>query len=483
MTDDEATRILSFAPTDLGNSERFLYLYRRQIRYVNEWKGWLMWDGVLSPGQRPAPVSESESPSGGRWQRDISHGVHRLAAGSIRELKTAISHAVRDKDERIKQMKSAERWESIRRLRAIPKLAADDHSIRVSAESLDADPFLLNCENGTVDLRTGELKPPDPGDLITKNTGVAYDTGAEAPKFQRFLRQLFVVQDTREWFQRVAGYCASGDVSEKAVFFLIGEGSNGKTTLLRTLRHILGEYAGICMVESLMRTSSGSTLRSADIANLAGKRLVTTAEPSAQARLHEAQLKALSGMDSFVAARKYENPVIIRPNFKIFVEANTEPIIEEVGDAVWGRAKLIRLNARFSGDAANAYLFEELREEAPAILTWAVLGGLLRRQENGLRDPMEVRLQVAEWQRNMDRLQDFGDTYIESESGLKDSLEEIWAAAKEWAKANDIRLSQRTLTDFLKRRYKSRSVSDGRHRWWLNIRLKDEFRKRKDPED
>jgi phage/plasmid-associated DNA primase len=173
-TDSEQT--INFEPykfTDMGNAERLVHRHGDDIRYVPAWKKWLWW-------------------SGPRWEIDRPSTVVRLAKRTVRFIYVEAA-CNPDVETRIKTAAWATTSENSARLEAMVKLAASEEKIEVLPQQLDRDPWLLNCPNGTLDLRTGELRehrredyilvkrheghPTELADLFGKRIVVAIETG------------------------------------------------------------------------------------------------------------------------------------------------------------------------------------------------------------------------------------------------------------------------------------------------------------------
>src|SRR5262249_51515381 len=270
---------------------------------------------------------------------------------------------------------------------------------RYRPNDFDTDPLLLNCKNGTLDLRTGELRAHSRRDLITKMCAVRYNDTAKCPVFLRFLDTIFNQSgDLMAYVQRILGYALTDDVGEKALFCFHGDGNNGKTTLLEVVRYLLADYAGQIMIESLLTDNPfHRSTALADLADLRGARFVTTSEADRGKHLAEAQIKQLTGMGQVKSCRKYENPVEFPPTFKIFMDTNHKPMVRGQDAAIWSRLKLIPFTVTIPKDEIDKNLLEKLKREAPGILRWAV-EGCLEWQRDGLNEPSEVSESVQEWQ-------------------------------------------------------------------------------------
>jgi putative DNA primase/helicase len=153
--------------SELGYARRLIHAYGDRLRYVAAWRRWLVWDGK-------------------RWAIDGTGQAARWMKSVARRL-TSDALALTDDKERAAALNLARRGESAAGVSGALTLASTEAGIVVTPDDLDADPFLLNCTNGTLDLRTGELRPHDPADLITKMTNAAYDPGAAGAEFRAFL--------------------------------------------------------------------------------------------------------------------------------------------------------------------------------------------------------------------------------------------------------------------------------------------------------
>jgi putative DNA primase/helicase len=418
--------------TDTGNAERLVACYGSDIRYCVEGKRWLVYDGrrwVYADGQ-----------------------ISQLAKTTLRRLYHEAAHAQGDDDFKERVMKHARRSESAHGIRAMLERAESEGDIPVHASQLDVNPDLLNCLNGTVDLRSGELYEHRREDLITKLVHLNYNPRADCPQFLRFLYRIMGDgPDASEadyeragrlvgYLQKCFGYALTGLVSEKAVFCFFGTGDNGKTTLLEIIRFVLEEYSAQVLIDSLMAhrdNQSSATL--ADLADLRDARFVTTSEIEEGQRLAVAKLKYLTqGMGKIKSCRKYENPITFPANYKLFLDANYKPVIRSADSAVFNRLKSIPFTVTIPKDEQDKGLLDKLKGEAEGILAWLVEGCLRWRHER-LGDPPEVAEATAAWQAESDRFQ----LFIEEKCVLSPDawvpVAQLWPAYRCWCKANNER--------------------------------------------
>jgi putative DNA primase/helicase len=267
--------------TEAGNAARLVERFGMDFRYVIEWAEFIVWDGT-------------------RWKRDPEGlGLMQFAkqtANSIHDEARAF-----DDVEKAKPVsKHAYNSRSARALAAMVRLAKDEPGVAVNAEDLDTNHWLLPCPNGTVDLRTGELCKSRREDMCTMLAGVPYDSGATLSETSAVFLG-WVTRDRDDlagYLQRALGYTLTGDVSERLLFLMLGpKGSNGKSTLLALVRHILGDYSKRTGMATLERQqfSRDASAPAEHIVRLKGARIVTAVESEEDMQLSAAKLKELVG--------------------------------------------------------------------------------------------------------------------------------------------------------------------------------------------
>jgi putative DNA primase/helicase len=445
--------LLHYPYTDIGNAERLVVTCANHIRFCPEWKKWLVWDGT-------------------RWKSDSMGVIRRYAKQVIRSFYTQAA-AIADSTDREKAEGHARRSESAAAIRSMLSCAESEAAVTAAAANLDRDPWLLNCQNGTVDLSTGKLRPHSQADLITKFCPVEFNAFATCPEFEKFINR--ILPGLTDYLQRVLGYALTGEVSEKACFCLFGGGNNGKTTLLELFRYILGDYAAQVMIDSLMTRSQESNASMADLADLRGARFVTTSETEEGQRLAEGKLKYLTGMSEIKTCRKYENPVTFVPTHKIFLDANHRPIVRGSDTAIWTRLKLIPFEVSIPKDEIDKDLLTKLKAEAPGVLAWAIRG-CLAWQLDGLAEPQVVRDSIHSWQSEDDPYREFFEDECGFDPACSVSREDLWNGFSTWAKANGLKDPSRTkLHERLRLRgcseFKPRNAAGKQIRSWMGVRL------------
>lgn len=384
----EGTQVPELHLTDLGNAERLIERHGKDLRYCWDLGRWLVWDGA-------------------RFRLDTTGEVERRAKETARALYQEAA-VLPGRQAREAAMDWARASESRYRIEAALHLARSERVVAVTASEFDQNPWLLNVQNGTVDLRTGELRPHRRDDMLTRLAPVEYDPTATAPRWEQFLREIFPDdEDAIRAVQRAVGYTLTGDTREQVFFFCHGTGANGKTTFLNTLRALLGEYAAWTPFGTFQHGGEARG-HSDQLMDLEGKRLVVSAEKRTVGKLSEDVLKLLAGQEPVTGSRKYERTRTFQPVCKVWLAANTLPRVDDVTDGFWRKVVLVPFTRRFAEHEQDHSLAEKLRHELAGILAWAVRG-CLEWQQSGLAVPATFREARDDWRSENDPLADFLD--------------------------------------------------------------------------
>lgn len=318
-----------------------------------------------------------------------------------------------------------------------PKVALD-------VTELDADGLLLNTPGGTIDLRTGTLRPHHMSDYCTKMTSVTpSDEGMEI--FEDFLDKI-TCQDTdlKRYLQEVMGLCAIGEVKREELLLVTGSGGNGKSTFFNLIAEVLGDYAG--SLSSDVLTTGNRRNKSPEYATLRGRRFVIAAELEEGSRLDAGVVKRLCSTDPVRAEPKYKQPFEFKPSHHLVLYTNFLPKVGSNDDGTWDRLVAIPFNARFRGQAGEvkdykSYLYEHCGD---AVLTW-IIEGARRVIENGffIEQPQCVKDAIAEYREENDWLSAFitdrcytDPTYTVGAGELYTQYREYCTSAGEFCRRN-----------------------------------------------
>jgi putative DNA primase/helicase len=374
------------ALTDMGNGYQFIRDHGPDLRFCTKWDTWLHFDGT-------------------RWSRDDALVVHALAKKTVRALYDAAFPAM---DKAL--AKHAITSSSASKIRAMLEMARSVEGVQVDPADLDADQWLLNCSNGTVDLRTGQLRPHRKEDLLTKMAGVAFDPSAECPRWRLFIDEVMDGQaDMIAFLQKLMGYCLTGDMREDAYFVYWGKGCNGKSVCVETEEAVMGDYASAAAEQTFLM-NRGERIN-ADLARISDKRLVFTSEIGRGQKLNESLIKRWTSQDTVTVEAKYMTPWDVKPVGKLIFRTNYKPRILGQDDGIWRRTKLVPFTQDFQG-REDRKLGEKLLVEGSGILNW-LLEGCRLWQAEGLTPPAAVRAASAVYRTEQDMLDEFFSKHLE----------------------------------------------------------------------
>lgn len=404
----------TFPRTDSGNAELFAAKYTHELRYDHSRQRWLVWRQHW-------------------WSEDKDETVIRMAKSAVRSRFLACSH-IEDKDDREEEVKWARNSEQRSRIEAMLRLARAECPLSDGGEDWDTDAYLLGVANGVIDLRTGTLRPGRQSDKLTLHSNIQFDPRATAPRWEQFLIETFEGdEELINYTQRAAGYSLTGDVREQRLFVCEGLGANGKSTFLKVLLYVSGDY-GTNLPFSAFELRSRSKIPN-DVADTAGRRLVTALETSESEHLNEARIKLLTGGDSVTARRLYREHFTFRPTAKIWLAFNHRPRVSDDSLGFWRRVDTIPFPHEFGEDEADLALSATLEREAPGILAWMVRG-CMQWQDIGLCTPERVKAATAQYRIDSDPLAEFMTERCEVHSSALVEAGILWRNYLDWMEGN-----------------------------------------------
>lgn len=422
----------SGAGTELWFARRLAREHGETLKFVWPWRSWMAWQ-----------------PEYGRWQRDAGAAAWSAAKTSVQRLLAEAGAVAGQDDAKGKLLlKAARRFMSRSALEAALKLAQSEAAVVATPDDWDAHPHLLNCANGTVDLRTGRLHPHRSEDRLTKTTGVMFTPDAPAPRWHAFLERILPDADLRAWLQRSLGYTAFGSVTEHVLFVFWGGGANGKSVLCGTVAKAFGEYA-VSVPPTLLVNAANFTEHPTIRTILYGARFALASETAENGRFDEAAVKSLTGGDRIRARGMRENWWEFAPTHTLFLQTNNRPRVRETTVAVWRRLKLVPFTVTIPPAQQDRTLAHALASELPGVLAWIVAGAVAYQRE-GLEPPAIVATVTAEYQASEDPFREFIERY---EPVGFTSCEDLHASYRLWAESTGLKpWGQRTLTGKLRDR-------------------------------
>ena len=431
-TDTPATTL---ARSEDGHSQALVAEYGRELRFCPQMGRWLHWDGF-------------------RWHREPAGG------GIAREFAKAVARGYPDDGGWATHKK---RSLSAAGTAACLSLTETDYRVTVDIDELDAKPWELNTPGGIIDLRTGQLRPPDPKALHTRSTLVAPDPAADQGPWIEFLLTTFQGDlETIGFIQRLMGYACVGAVREAILPVFYGQGANGKTVLLETVQAVLGDYATVAPQKFLVQ---GPGQHATEIAALAGARLVIASESNEGERFDEAKVKILTGGDRIKARFMRQDEFTFTPSHLLVMMTNHRPEVGSGGTSFWRRVREVPFTNIIPEDQRDPELKERLVEQhGPAIMAW-LAAGAASYARLGLREPEGVRVATQAYEASTDTVRRFVDDVVILGGGeaVKVNSAKVREAYVEWCQAEgESAVSAKALTTQLVSKYGVTKVKGSR---------------------
>lgn len=440
--------------TDMGNAQRFVMQQGDNIRYCYERNKWLIWNGK-------------------NWQWDNGYKITELAKQTVLTIYNEVSQEL-NFERRKSISKHAINSESDSKIQAMINLAQSEPGIPIKVTDLDANPYLFNVQNGTIDLHTGQLHPHRKEDLQSIIVPIDYQPDAPCPIWKKFL--IRVTADKPEltaYLQRAVGVSLTGDVKCQVLFFVYGLGNNGKSTFIIIIRKLTSEYGERVNTDLFMLKEKNISGPKEGLANLRGKRFVCASELEDGRRLAVGLIKDMTGGETIKADRKYEHEIEYQPTHKLWLVGNHKPQITDTTLSIWRRVKLIPFTVTIPHKEIDPDLSIKLEKELPGILAWAVKG-CLDWQKNGLNEPDIVIDATSAYRHESDILGDFIEDCCILEPLANIAKSELKELYQTWCQVNS---SEPVTQKTFKNRLVERGITDykgtGGQRFWRGIKAKN----------
>jgi putative DNA primase/helicase len=424
------------ATSELANAERLRIAHGADLLHV-EGIGWHLYQ------------------SGGPWKLDPA-GAQRLAFALGRAIEAeavamdswvqAAEAGTPERKRREDVQKNRQRWAKCSEGRTVitNSLALLSAHLSTTPETLDANPLLVGCPSGVIDLATCRVRPHAREDRITKVIAVDYEATATAPRWEAFIAEIFAGDaDLIRYVQTLTGYMLSGQRGHHLLPVFYGSGANGKSTFLSTIQSLLGDYAGTAPAGLLI--SNGANDHPTGLASLKGRRVVIVSETGEAGRMNESQVKLLTGGDRITARMMRQDFFEFTPSHILILQTNHKPRVTGNDEGIWRRLKLVPFTVTIPPERRDAKLPEKLAAELPGILAWAVCGWQ-QYQRDGFREPQAVRHATAEYRVDSDHVGAFLGERCALGPEHTCTASALYLAYTLWcAEAGERPLSQRTL--------------------------------------
>lgn len=406
-----------------GMAQLFAETYEEEIKFCPEMKTWLTYDK-------------------GAWRRDPGNCLVNGRINEFYQMLMLYCGQIEDSDLRKRFIKFVGSFGDRRIRERLLKDAADNELLAISAEKFDADPYLINCRNGTYDLRTMTFREHDWRDLITMQTNFSYTVkDVSCQRWEDFILEVTEGDESKaEYLQKAIGYSMLGTPNEECMFILHGRTTrNGKSTMLSAIDYLLGDYAEVSPVSIICRPDKSRNAEAASpvLASLKGKRFVTMAESNQYGRLDEETIKQLTGGEKITSRNLYEKPTTWLPQFTLWLSCNDLPRVSDKSLFASDRIRVIEFNRHFSADEQDKTLKTVFRttQAMQGIFAWMVKG-YFKYKRFGLEMPSSMVTVIKQYERSNDIVLQFLEETCRKQKSTVTPLKTLYDQYKMWCRRN-----------------------------------------------
>lgn len=417
LTEEQERELLRATFDHEGNALCVKVLFGDKLLFVPEW-GWVVWD------------ENHWTLTGGQWLVEgmvVQTLQARAALAAFREIKA------------LARCSTGSRSNTLSTRQQLERLCLADPA------DFDNDPDVLNCANGLVNLRTGEIVPHEPTHRVTYCIPTAYRPDADQTEWLMFVVTAIDKRDKTtmiyeqrdpamlDWLQMAAGYSITGHTNEAALFYIYGPTRSGKGVFTQTIQRLLGSPLANAIDFHVLVAERSEDSQNFALAPLRQARFLVGSEPGKYERFNEAKMKSLTGRDAITCSYKFKSSFTYFPTHKIWLSANW-PFNADTNDAAtWGRVRIIEFPNSYLGEEDKGLADRLARPEAlEGVLAWLVEGARRWYASDGLKTPAGVAA-IGERQRHeQDFIQQFIDDCCVAVPEEFVSFSDIYEAYQAW---------------------------------------------------
>ena len=436
--------------TDTGNAERLVRRHGDKLRFMGARGQWIVWDGK-------------------HWRLD--NKSHQSYITDTTRTIAQEAAAVDDPDLADALRQHSRRSESASAIRSMEFIGA--RMLSVDPNEMDTYPFLFNCLNGILDLKTMELHDHDPAMMMQCLANVTYDPEATCPRWDQFVLEVMSGdQEMVDFLQRIFGYAMTGSTAEEVMFFFYGAGRNGKTKFLEVIREIMGSYSEVASMGTLIEDPLKRAGPSNDVAKLAHARYVTYSETSIGQHLNEGLIKSLTGGDVITARFLHREFFTFSPGFKLFMISNHKPRVKGGDDGIWSRILLIPFLKKFEGENQDKNILEALVKEKSGILNW-MIKGCQKWLESGLQVADSCKKATLQYEYDSDLIGQFVESEIVQMPNCRETIADMYEIYRMWCeKTGENAFTKRNFNVRLEEKGFKKIIAGKNVRYWDGIAFK-----------
>lgn len=432
----------SYPLNDTGNAERFYDYFGEYFKFNKDNNTFMFWNGKT-------------------WTKDIKGFIRKYANKLIDVLKDEVANT--DKKIEEAQKKGEDGLLEVKELEAIRKAQLENvkrvsnkagkdamlselhelHDLPVVNSEFDAQDYLLNTDSGVVDLHTGEIKPFDRNLKLSKNTNCKVDF-TEPKVWLKFLHDIFKrpneqeTEELIETIQMALGESLTGRTNKEHLYILYGSGSNGKSTFVKVVNDVFGDYGTSINSDLLVQNNNSSQSNEFSLSALLGARMISTSETAEGKRLDEVIIKKMLGGEKINAQFKYGQPFSFMPTFSPWMSTNNKPIIRATDFGTWRRIFFVPFLNTFTEQTKDVEMPKKLATENAQILGWMIQGAvrLYTEFQDKLPKPKCLEEALSDYKKELDVIVAFLNDRCIPFPDMQIDAATLYQEYKEWAKNN-----------------------------------------------
>lgn len=404
---------------DSGSGRLFADIYKDIARFVPERKKWYVYDET-------------------RWIPDVGNLKTMELAKELGDKLMRYALTITDEHKRKGYIEYCAKWQS--RNKRSTYISDAESVYPIAMAEFDKDLYLLNCLNGTINLKTKQFHKHNPDDKLTKIANANYIKDVKSNRFSQFVDEVMSGDTEKAKFlQKTLGYGLTGDTRYECMFIYHGATTrNGKGTLMESVLNVMGDYGLSVRPETISaKQNSNSQTPTEDIARLSGIRFANISEPRRGLVLNEAQIKSMTGNDTLNARFLHENSFDFKPQFKLYVNTNYLPVITDMTLFTSGRIILIPFERHFEESEQDPTLkYEFAKDEVKsAILNW-LIDGYTSLSSNGFSQPSSVVNAIKSYHQESDKIQLFADECLKEKADAEVKTSNVYNSYRMWCAEN-----------------------------------------------
>ena len=451
-----------FEWSEMGMANLFGILYNKEARFCTEHKSWYTYhEGAWRKDEGGIFVSEKIKD----FVRLMILYCGEITDDEVRKAYTSFVNKMGDRRMRDRILKDA------------------TGELRISATDFDANPYLINCLNGTYSLEDFSFREARWDDFLTMQTNFRHTVrrDVKCKRWEKFIKEVTQGDtDKADFLQRALGYSMLGMSNEECMFILHGKTTrNGKSTLLNTIEYMLGDYAKVAPVGMICRGDRQKDAEAASptLAGLKGKRFVTMSESNEYGKLDEEKIKQLTGGEEISARALYQSAITYKPQFTLWLSCNDLPMVTDKSIFASQRIKVVEFNRHFKPEEQDTQLKNELTstEAMSGIFMWLVRG-YIKYKENGLKMSDSLNEVINKYERENDLVLQFLESRCTRDENATIKAKDLYNSFKIWAKSEGAPvLSARKFNSEMERHpewFDRKSTSSGFVIYW-GLKLKE----------